>query len=94
MNETEEKSVSPGTYIFVWFGLIVLTVITVTAAGLELGKWSVLAAILIAGAKSSLVLFHYMNLKSEDTVFKIMLTVALLTLVIILLLTYVDVFLR
>ncbi len=94
MKESEEKLTSPGSYILVWFCLIVLTVLTVMAAGLQLGKWSVLAAILIAGVKSSLVLFHYMDLKSEDAVFKIMLTVALLTLVVILGLTYVDVFLR
>jgi len=80
-----------GTYIKVYLALIALTGLTVTAAGLHLGSLSVLAAILIATVKSSLVLSFFMNLKSEDRVFKVMLAVAVATMAVIMLLTFVDV---
>ena len=91
----EQKHVLPyGTYIAIWFGLLMLTGITITAAGLHFGHWSVMAAILIATIKGSLVLFYFMHLKYEDTVFRIMLTVALLTLAVIMALTFADVAFR
>jgi cytochrome c oxidase subunit IV len=82
------------TYISIWMGLVVLTGFTITVAGLNLGKLSVLGAILIAVVKSSLVILFFMNLKNEDRVFKIMLAVAVLTLMTIMLLTFVDVSFR
>ncbi len=82
------------TYISIWMGLVVLTGFTITVAGLNLGKLSVVGAILIAVVKSSLVILFFMNLKNEDRVFKIMLTVAVLTLMTIMLLTFMDVSFR
>lgn len=79
------------TYVAVWLGLLVLTAATVTVAGLDLGQWSVLGAILIALTKASLVLLFFMHIKYEDRVFKIMLTVAVVTLTVILALTFVDI---
>ncbi len=90
----KKEALSYGTYITIWFALVVLTGATVTAAGLHFGKLTVLAAIMIAGIKSSLVLFYFMHLKYEDRVFKIMLTVAVMTMVVILLLTYADTLFR
>ncbi len=83
-----------GTYVKVWLALIALTGLTVTAAGLHLGSLSVLAAILIASVKSSLVLSFFMNLRSEERVFKVMLGVAMATMAVIMLLTFVDVWYR
>lgn len=96
MTETnEKKSERPfSTYLSVWLALLVLTGATVTAAGLNLGQVSVIAAILIAAAKSTLVVLFFMHIKYEDRVFKIMLGVAILTLVAILALTFVDISFR
>ena len=82
------------TYLLIWFALLVLTGVTVTVAGLNLGNLSVLGAILIAAIKSTLVIWFFMHIKYEDRMFKIMLGVAIITLVVIMVLTFVDTSLR
>jgi cytochrome c oxidase subunit 4 len=77
-------------YITIWFALVLLTGVTITVAGLQLGQASIVAAILIATVKGTLVLRHFMHLKHETALFKIVLMVALLTLTVILVLTFVD----
>jgi len=52
-------------YVLVWMGLILLTAVTVSAAGVNLGRLSVLIALVIAGIKSILVLMYFMHLKYE-----------------------------
>lgn len=91
----EKKNVKPfSTYILIWLGLVMLTGVTVTVAGVNLGGLSVMGAIAIAAVKSTLVVLFFMHIKYEDKVFKLMLGVAVLTLAIILILTFVDVFYR
>jgi cytochrome c oxidase subunit 4 len=87
----EKKNIHPySTYVLIWFGLLVLTGLTVTVASLNLGNLSILGVILIAAIKSTLVVMFFMHIKYEDRVFKIMLAAAVCTLVVILLLTFVD----
>jgi cytochrome c oxidase subunit 4 len=87
----EKQNLHPfSTYLLIWLGLLVLTSLTVTVAGLNLGNLSYLGAILIAAAKGTLVVLFFMHIKYEDRVFKIMLGVAIATLVIIMVLTFVD----
>ena len=83
-----------GLYLTVWAGLLVLTGLTVTAAGLHLGQASVVAAIGIATVKAALVLLYFMHLKYEPVVFRIMLGLAVGTIGVILLLTFADVAFR
>ncbi len=88
--EPEYHIVGYGTYIFVWITLLVMTVLTVAVAGLELGQISVLVALAIATFKSWVVANHFMHLKYEDRVFKIMVLIALATLATVIGLTYFD----
>jgi cytochrome c oxidase subunit 4 len=91
----EKKNVRPfSNYLMIWFGLLMLTGVTVTVAGLNLGQLSVLGAIIIAAVKSTLVILFFMHIKYEDRVFKIMLGLAVVTLVVIMVLTFVDVSFR
>jgi len=91
----EKKNVRPfSTYLVIWLGLLMLTGVTVTVSGLNLGQWSVLGAIIIAAVKSTLVVLFFMHLKYEDRVFKIMLGLAIVTLAVIMVLTFVDVSFR
>jgi cytochrome c oxidase subunit 4 len=53
------------TYVFVWLGLLLLTGITVSAAGVDLGRLSVLIVLIIASIKSTLVLLYFMHLRYE-----------------------------
>ena len=78
------------TYVLVWVGLLILTALTVTASQLRLGQWSTVAAIVIASAKSSLVLLFFMGLRHERPVLRWMFLVAIFSFMIFLGLTYVD----
>jgi cytochrome c oxidase subunit 4 len=91
---TEHEPVSYGTYILTWFTLIVLTSVTVTAAGMNFGKISVLVALLIATVKSSVVLMIFMHLKYETRIFKTMVWLVLITLAIFIGLTFTDTLFR
>lgn len=82
------------TYITVWLSLIVLTLVTVTVAGLHLGALSLWVAIGIACAKGTFVVLYFMHLRFEDRVLVTMFFVALGTIVIILILTFSDTLFR
>ena len=81
-------------YLTVWIALLLLTALTITVASLHLGAFSVMAAIVIATVKGTLVLMYFMNLKYEERLFRVMLLVAVFTLATILVLTFADVLLR
>jgi cytochrome c oxidase subunit 4 len=94
-NKPEEHVlIGYGTYIMVWFALLILTSLTVTVAGLNLKNFAIVAAIFIAGFKSILVLNYFMHLKYESALFKNMVFLAVFTLVIIIGLTFTDISFR
>jgi len=84
------------TYVFVWFGLVCLTMLTYTVAvGIHPGGWAVLVALAIAGTKSSLVLTYFMHLKSEKPlIFKVIIPLVLAVFLVFILLTFSDVVFR
>jgi cytochrome c oxidase subunit 4 len=94
MKPEKHQTIPFGSYIVVWLALLVLTAATITAAGLHFRAFSVLAAIIIAAIKGTLVLMYFMHLKYEELVFKLMLGLALFTLTVIMVLTFIDVALR
>jgi cytochrome c oxidase subunit 4 len=83
-----------GTYIMVWLALLILTGLTVTVAGLNLKNFAIVAAIFIAGFKSTLVLNYFMHLKYESALFKNMVYITIFTLVVIIGLTFTDISFR
>lgn len=83
-----------GTYIMIWLALLLLTALTVTVAGLNLKNFTIIAAIFIAGFKSTLVLNYFMHLKYESPLFRNMVYVSVFTLVIIIGLTFTDISFR
>jgi cytochrome c oxidase subunit IV len=86
------------TYVLVWVALVVLTVITYTAAtstALRFTGWAVLIALSIAGTKSALVLTYFMHLKSEKLlIFKILIPLVLAVFLVFTVLTFSDVAFR
>jgi cytochrome c oxidase subunit 4 len=82
------------TYVFVWLCLLALTATTVAVARLHLTHYAVFVAILIATAKSALVVTFFMHLRGEPWILKIMLFVALCALTLIVFLTFSDVWFR
>lgn len=83
-NESHNEKHANGyvIYLLVWFALLMLTGITVAIAGLDLGRFTVATALLIASIKSFLVLTIFMHIKSENITFKIFIGVSLLFLLI------------
>lgn len=96
MAETQGKThaVSFTVFILIWLCLLVLTSITVYVSGLDIGAVSTFTAIFIASVKALLVLLFFMHLKYEPPLFVITSLVALLTLTVIFLMTFSDVWFR
>ncbi|MEJ5286853.1 MAG: Cytochrome c oxidase polypeptide IV [Candidatus Kapaibacterium sp.] len=92
--EHKEHFIPYGTYILVWLSLISLTVLTVTIAGIDFGRFSLFIALLIAAVKSTFVINYFMHIKFDDLIFKVFLLVALVTLASIFILTSTDIFFR
>ena len=94
MNEQEKHIVSTRTFVAVWLALLGLTAVTVTVAQQHLGAFSTLTAIAIASLKAGLVLWFFMHLKYEKRLLKLLLLVPIVTLAVIIGLTFIDVWYR
>jgi len=89
--EEEVRKTRYKTYALVWMILVILTGMTLSAAGMELGGWTVLIALTIAGTKSGLVLNYFMHLKSERLlIFKVILPLVLAVFLVFIILTFSD----
>ena len=79
------------TYTLVWAGLMVLTGTTFSIAGMDLGGWTVLIALAIAGTKSGLVLNYFMHLRSERLfIFRVIIPLVMAVFLVFILLTFAD----
>lgn len=83
-------TVGYGTYILVWLGLVVFTGLTVGAAFVDLASMTVPVALAIATVKTSLVVYFFMHIKYESSLFKIFLVICFVFLVISFVLTFFD----
>jgi len=78
-------------YTLVWMGLVILTGLTFSVAGMDLGGWTVLIALAIAGTKSGLVLNYFMHLRSERLlIFKVIIPLVIGVFLVFILLTFSD----
>ncbi len=89
-NNTEKHGSSYTTLILVWIGLLALTSITVTVAGISLGQYTLFVALLIAAIKSGFVINIFMHIKFEEPIFKVFIAVSGVTLIVIFFLTFAD----
>ena len=94
MEDQDKHIVDYKTFIAVWAGLLALTAVTITVAGMQLGNFSTLAALVIASLKAGLVLWFFMHLKYEKRFFKVLFLVPIVTLTVIIGLTFVDIWYR
>jgi cytochrome c oxidase subunit 4 len=95
-DKQETHRIPDRTYVFVWIALVLLTGVTVSVAGMSLGRFGILAALMIAAFKSGLVLNYFMHLKVERglRLFKLMVPGIILILVLFIGLTFFDVAFR
>lgn len=92
--EQEHHIVATKTFILVWIALLILTGLTIKAAQMRMGEWSMVANIAIASTKAGLVLWFFMHLKYEKRIFKLLLFVPIITISIIIGLTFFDIWYR
>jgi len=90
MTKKENHHIGYLTYILVWLTLIAFTALTVTVAGISLGKYTLFIALLIAAIKSALVINIFMHIKLDEPIFKVFLGLSGFTLIVIFVLTFVD----
>jgi cytochrome c oxidase subunit 4 len=89
----EEKNnhhIGYGTYVLVWIALLAFTSITVTIAGVSLGRYTLLVALFFAAIKSALVINIFMHIKFDEKIFKVFLLLSGFTLLVIFILTFFD----
>jgi cytochrome c oxidase subunit 4 len=90
--EHKEHIVNPPVYLAVAVALYILTLITVWAAGIDLGKiLNTIIALSIASVKASLVALFFMHLKYESKLLWFMILIPLFLLLILLALPILDV---
>lgn len=87
---SEHKPLAYGIYLLVWLGLLALTALTVTVAGINFGGLTVTTALLVASVKSYLVLKIFMHLGAEQKAFKVFVLVALFFIIISFVLLFSD----
>jgi cytochrome c oxidase subunit 4 len=94
MNEKDKDIAGYRTYFIVWISLLILTAATVAVSNLKLGKHGALTSIIIASVKASLILMFFMHLKYERLLIKAMLMLTILTIAVIIGLTFFDIWFR
>ena len=94
MNAHAESGHTPvpkvGTLVAVWGSLIVLTILTTVVSHLELGFFNIVAALLIAVGKASLVAWIFMGVRYTTNLTKLFVVAGLVWLSIMVLLTFSD----
>jgi cytochrome c oxidase subunit IV len=91
---TSNNSVTKKSLITVWAALVVLTCVTITVARIDLGFGNVIAALMLATIKASLVILFFMDLRHEEKIIRNILFVSLIVLAIFIGLAYFDVGVR
>ncbi len=90
-HETSHSPVPKVTALVgVWAALIVLTLVTTLVSHLELGVFNIVAALLIAVGKASLVAWIFMGVRYTTNLTKLFVVAGLVWLSIMVLLTYSD----
>ena len=66
MNADHSESSGVMAYVAIWAALVLFTGLTVLVSYVNLGMMNVVAALVIASVKASLVALFFMHLKSEN----------------------------
>ena len=89
-HEHTEHVVSPGTYLVIILTLLALTGITVFAAFVNLGRFNIVVALLIATVKATLVVLIFMHAKYAPERTKLVIIAGIFWLALLLFMTLSD----
>ena len=92
MSEQEhtEHIVKPGTYVAIITTLLFLTGLTVTAAYINLGRFNIVVALVIATLKAALVVLFFMHAKFSPRRTQLVIVAGIFWLIILLFMTLSD----
>jgi cytochrome c oxidase subunit 4 len=92
MSEHNDKThiVPYRTFLLVLAVLLVFTFISIAVTSYDLGPLTVLTALLLATAKTILVLTYFMHLKYDIRMFAILVTAVLLLIGVVIFITFLD----
>jgi cytochrome c oxidase subunit IV len=74
--------------------LLILTAVSVTATGWHLGAFTVAVALLIASIKVATVILNFMHVKHESLFIKIMISGVFIIFTLVIIITFIDYYLR
>jgi len=90
-HEQEAQHISPiKLYVNIWLALVGLTVITVSVSYLNMQKFTIFTAMLIATVKVTLVILYFMHIRFEKAIYTYMILAVLATYGIFITLTFAD----
>ncbi|MFC2090726.1 cytochrome C oxidase subunit IV family protein [Bacteroidota bacterium] len=90
MSNEEHHIIPYKTHLMVLGVLIVFTLLSVAITQIELSRWATIAALLIASAKSTIVLLIFMHLKYDQKVFKRMVILIIALVFVVIFITMLD----
>jgi cytochrome c oxidase subunit 4 len=89
-NEDKHHIVPYRTFILVLAALLVFTFVSIAVTNYELGAFTVLAALLLATAKTILVLVYFMHLKFDVRMFGILVAAVMALIGVVIFITLLD----
>ena len=90
MSNEKHHIVPYRVYIIILIALLVLTFSSIGITSIELGKYTVAAALLFAVIKSYLVLTYFMHLKYDKPYIRIMVGFVFVIFVVVIIITFLD----
>lgn len=90
MSEDKPHVTSYGTHAVILVLLLIFTWATVSITRINLGPWSVTAALVIACIKASLVLLYFMHLKFDSKILRWSFSAVMVVFFLVILLTFFD----
>ncbi len=88
--EPHTHIVKYSTYIYVLIALLIMTFLSVAVTGIDLGPYTVSAALILASIKSILVLLIFMHLKFDKKFYGIMVASVFILLACVIFITFLD----
>ena len=92
--EKEKHIISYRTYVGILILLLLFTSLSVLVTQIELGSYSVAAALIFSSLKSALVLAFFMHLKFDKPYIKIMVGFVIAVFLALILITFLDYYYR
>ena len=90
MSDSSHHIVSYRTYGLILVLLLCLTGISVAVTQIELTRWTMAVALVLASTKSFIVLAIFMHLKFDDRIFRVMVAFIFLLFAAVIVVTFLD----